>query len=404
MGVTDDTVTLGFWTADAGTFAAGAAAVGYQYDPASISNLDLRAETQALVDYFNANGGLAGRQIRPVYYQVNLQNLLTRSGKAQEAQAACATWTEDNRVFSFETFKGFTEDNIIECAVDNRVVMFDPWYQGAQVTRSRLQEVIPYWYATVKMVAEQREKTQVERLHAAGFFDKGHKLGILTEDIPMSLESAAKGLKPALRAHGIPLVAEAVYPDVIESPWSTYVLQFQQAGITHVMFSTSTYQWLAAVLFMRAAEQQGYRPRYGLTTDVNPGGDFTDNVSPNQLKRAIAVGWYPTADIGAEPEGPEYELCMKVEREAGQAGASAVFTCEYLFFLQAALTRAPEFSVRGLEKGVEALERSFPSIFVPVADFSRGRRAAVAQVRTTAFDESCGCFNKYNSPPYPVAD
>ena len=404
IGVTDSTVTLGFWTLDAATFAAAAAAVGYQFDPTTTNNLDVKAETKAVIDYFNAHGGLAGRKINPVFYQTNIQNLATRSGRQQEAQSACATYTEDNHVFGFETFKGFTEDNIIQCAIDHKTVIVDDWYQGAQLTRSRLQQASPYWYGTNKLVAESRERTQVERLAAVGYFGKSPKVGILTEDVPMSKESAAKGLKPALSAHGFPVAAEVVYPDVIDSPWQTYVLQFKQQGIDHVLFSTSTYEWLAAVLFMRQADAQGYRPRYGLTTDVDPGGDFTDNVPASQLPGAIAVGWSPSSDIGTPLSGPQYDLCMKIEKAAGQPGSSAPWVCEYLFFLQDALAHAPEFSVKGLEAGVTAMGRTYPAMFAPVNDFSNGRKAGITQVQTTAYDQGCGCFNKYNSPPAPATD
>jgi hypothetical protein len=404
VGVTDSTVTLGFWTVDAATFAAAAAATGYQYDPTNVNNLDVKAETKALIDYFNAHGGLAGRKIVPVYYQANIQNLVTRSGRQQEAQNACATYTEDNHVFSFETFKGFTEDNILQCAIDHKTVDVDTWFQGAELTNSRAQQAIPYWYATNKLIAESRERTQVDRLAAVGFFTKGAKVGVLTEDVPMSKESAAKGLKPALAAHGVPVAAEAVYPDVIDSPWQTYVLQFKQLGIDHVLFSTSTYEWWTAVLFMRAADNQGYHPRYGLTTDVNPGGDFTSNAPKSQLPGAVAVGWNPQADVGAQLTGAQYDLCMKIEKAAGQPGASAPNTCDYLFFTQDALEHAPEFSVKGFQAGVAALGRTYPAMFVPITDFSNGRVAGVTQVQTTAYDEKCGCFNKYNSPPAPATE
>jgi len=404
IGVTDTTVSLGFLTADATQFAAAATAVGYNFNPSSYQNIDATAETMAIVNYVNAHGGLAGRKIVPVFYKTNIQNLVTRSGREQEAQSACATYTEDHHVFSFNSSKSYTEDNIIQCAIDHKTVLVDTYFQGAQLTRSRLQQAVPYWYGLSKMLAERREQTQVDELAKGGYFDKGAKVGVLTENVPMSKESFAKGLRPALAAHGIPVTAEAVYPDVIDSPWQNYVLQFEQAGVNHVLFSTSTYEWWTGVMFMRAAESQGYHPRYGLTTDVDPGGDFPSNAPKAQLNGALAVGWIPQADTGAQLSGPQYALCMKIEKDAGQEGlALGPTTCEYLNFLQAALSRAPEFSASGLEAGAAALGKSFQSIWVPLEDFGAGRFDGVSEVRTTAFDNSCGCFNKYNSPPTPAS-
>ena len=58
-----------------------------------MSIADNRAVTDATVAYVNGRGGVQGRQMTPVYFQLN-----SAGSFDSEGQRSCSTWTEDNKV------------------------------------------------------------------------------------------------------------------------------------------------------------------------------------------------------------------------------------------------------------------------------------------------------------------
>lgn len=90
QGVTDTTISIGVpvlvnYDTVVNSFAAKGQTVG-----------DQRAQAQAVVDYLNARGGMAGRQIKPVYQEWDSSN----GTFASQAQSTCVGLTQDHHVFA----------------------------------------------------------------------------------------------------------------------------------------------------------------------------------------------------------------------------------------------------------------------------------------------------------------
>jgi hypothetical protein len=294
----------------------------------------------------------------------------------------------------------------LQCAAQTHTVYVDNGPVGVNVSNERFAPMAPYYYTVARMLSERAERTKVAQLAAAGWLKPGTKVGVLVEQDAASLDGWTNALKPALAAQHAQ-VTEIVYPDIIESSWQNYVLQFQSAGVTNVMFATSSYGFWPATLFMKSAENQTYRPKYAITSEQGPFA-LLAQVSANQLANATGIGWSAAVDTGKTPSNANYKLCLQIEKAAHQASTAsgigaAVWFCDYLFFLQAGFAHATEFSPAGLQAGVNALGQTYGSVItdgVGVNAFSGGHHDGVGSVRHFAYRASCSCF-QYTSPAGP---
>lgn len=404
-GVTDTTIILGFQVDDFAKGNAVSGSMGGSSD--AFGDDEVQKKLQAVVDYVNAHGGIAGRKVEPVWHYEDATSVTSATGRQQEAQRACATWTEDNAVFAFAG--GDADPAMRECAVRSKtpMIVLD---HTVYPSKKMFDSFAPYWYAPHLMVADHRERALAKTLLADGFFPNGAKVGLLIEDSPGIRAGVEAGMKPVLKAAGVDVAAEAVYPDPIDSPWSTYVLRFQSAGVTHVVMSTTSYLWAPSLLMMRAAESQGFRPRWGLGSDQAPNLLGSMGAPPEQLAKAQGMGWIPFLDEGpTKLASPQEALCVQILTKAGFAsGPGDGGFCEFPFFMKAALDRAEVISPEGLARAVGGLGTAYVSTMTinGSTSFGPGKHDGPATMRSIAFDQRCGqdgvsCF-KYTSAPRPI--
>ena len=399
-GVTDETIQIGIVTTDT-TAAFGVA--GAMAGQTNESGGDFSEANKAAVEAVNETGGIAGRTVEPVEFFYNIANVTTASGRQQENQRACAHWTEDNQVFAFAGQIG-TEEVLVECAARTRT----PWIVGGYhvpVSQSRFDSMSPYWYRPPGFVTDRRERAVARFLLDHGFFD-GAVVGLMIEDKPMTREGVERGMKPVLAAAGIETV-DIHYPDMIESPWSTYVLQLQTEGVTHVVWSAMSSPFPAPLLMLRAAEDQGYRPQWGVGTDTWPSALVLYNAPVEQMANTRGMGWQPVYDVGDVSEQSETaRLCSEAMTRRGQPTDNWGYNqCESLFFLQAAFRQAGVVSPEGLAAGVGKLGDGYPSTMTigGATRFAPGRHDGAALVREVVFDREAGQF-AYTGGAEPVPD
>jgi hypothetical protein len=400
-GVTDTSIKIGLVSVDSRALNAIGGAVAGNPD-GSVTDSDVNKAYAAVIDWINAHGGIAGRTIEPVFHLSNLNNAATASGRQQEAQAACATWTEDNEVFAFV---GMQDELILECAKRTRTPVFSGWITNAYVSERGFQEMAEYWYAPDNFTADRRDAAVARFLAAHGFFGEGAKVGIMVEDRPMSIESADRSLKPALAAAGVEPVVEIHYPDAIESPWANYILQLQSAGVTHVVFGASAGGVFPGLFMMRAAEDQRYRPAWGMGSDNTPDGLITlGNVPRAQLEKLLAMGWVPEADVSdATAAGENGRQCREALQAVGEP-EDAELCLDILFFLRDAFAQAAEVSTAGLAAATARLGNGYsaPSTHGGLSSFGARNHDGVSIVRPVRFDPASPAHLSYAGPPEPV--
>lgn len=408
QGVTDETIEVGIHTFDSA--ASSAAFVLLSGTDAGSASSNWSAGAQAVVDYINANGGIAGRTLVPRYHEFNVANLVHSNGRSLEAQRACEAWTQTHRVFAMAGAPG--GDNL-ECALRTRTMMIgDSYATTADVvmSRSMMDTYRDVYFMPNTMADERREENLVEAMWDMGFFTPGAKVGVLLHDERGAREGVAGGMLPALARHGITPVIQVAYPDAIESNWHQHVLDLQLAGVTHVLFSADAIQYWAQVFAMKAAENLLYYPRWAVASDNFPAILSTLGTPHTQLANTFGMGYLPDGENREDvmrADTPNLDLCMKIGEESGQLTAGDY--CETLFFLKFVLDRAREVSLEGVAGVMDRLRDGYSSVRTTLGATSLNLDAADGPVyyRPFVFDDRCrssgnvNCW-KYIGPPAPL--
>ncbi|HVF76537.1 MAG TPA: ABC transporter substrate-binding protein [Acidimicrobiales bacterium] len=419
LGVDDKTLTLGYMKSNIDeALAAFRASSGATTSNAEQSFGDPEVINRAVIEYVNARGGIAGRQIKPVVYDYDGASFFTPSGRQRENQQACETWTKDNKVFAVNAI-AFGEELMVDCVNRARTPgVFGRYHPN--VTEKRFASVAPYYYLPFELLAERRETGLVRFLHSKGYFQPHDgapvKVGIMVEDKPNIREGVARALKPELARLGFPVAFEVVYPDINDSNWQTYALQMRDNDITHVVWSATTGGVFPFFHMARTSQTQLFWPKWGLGSDFQTvyARRLLYDTSERQLRNVHGMGWKALEDTGDQTlQSANAQQCAEAVSKYGQPKGSQISweICEFTFFMRDALARAPEVSVNGLAAGVAALGDDFGSMMTHggATTFSRTKHDGVSVARYFVYDpnkvHSNGKdkgLNVYVGPPEPV--
>ena len=392
-GVTEDTITLGIHSSS--DLTAAFAAIG-----ANATAVDEGQVSRALVNWFNERGGLAGRRIDIVLHETNPVN----GSFAQQAQAACATFTQDNEVFVVMSSAVGGDDSMLRCLaerdqplIEGNLWLFDEPY---------FQQHRGILYQPARMMADRWVRVYVDGLNELGYLEEGRDgLGLLRFDAPVFERMSNNVFKPRLQQLGYTLTDEVV----IQSPkgvgdfggmaneLNAAVLRMKAKGVTHLMFLENN--GIAAFFFFGQAESQGFRPRYGFNS-LDILGTMENNADPMQLQNAVGVSFYPPSDLNGDRDhlgnNPNLLLCEQIMRDAGllTTGYYVQPRCDAFFFLAEALRHAPALTKEGLLTGVEALGTSYQGSMAPhsYTRFGRGDYDGVNSWIPVAYRMGCECF------------
>jgi hypothetical protein len=370
---------------------------------------DMRAQAQAVIGEINASGGMAGRQVVPVFHEWD-------SGDgtfASQAQKACAALTEDHKVFAV-TPQTYGMDTLAGCLARRDTVLvgggdIGGWADQAMLDRYERYLYMPNW------LNFSRWGPVVGGFADQGFFGSGTKVGLLYLDQAI-YQSGVKAIETGLAQRGVTLADKAAipFPDGaagvadLAGPVANAVLRFRSKNIDRVFFVEGVA--LIAFLFMPQAESQGYRPRYGLTSGDQPSW-LIYNTPKAQWAGAVGMGFLPQNDVDTpqEPGGnPTRERCLGIFAKAGVDATkdrfrehSALGICGNLLFLKAALDRVPEVSTAGLQTAVDGLGTTFLSPLSFATRLGARHHDGAAAMRPFAFDAGCGC-TRYTGPARPA--
>ncbi|HVV76140.1 MAG TPA: hypothetical protein VHC43_08905 [Mycobacteriales bacterium] len=400
VGVTAKTINIGIVTADG--FDKTATNLGFNVAVGSGHD-----EALAIVNYINRHGGMAGRKVVPVFYDLNVGRSTTNH--PAEEQAACTSLTQDHHIYAVASAVGWNDTLFYDCLRKAGAISsvageaFDQQFFAADAD---------YFYMPVEINMTRAMADNVGALGSAGFFTgwnsvTGHpgplpvKIGLLRNDSPSDLAVMNQGVKPALARRGLSLtdsIALSANASQFAAQESSAVLKFKAEGITHVL---STFA--SPLLFMEAAQTQGYFPRYGLQSRDSPAAVLEGNAPKQQLEGSMGLGWQPYNDVDAAhdpgPPSPRAKLCLQLLRKAGQNTASratalvGLWYCDTLFFLRDALAAAPNLSVTGFREGAESLHK-FDAASTFQSGFAPGRLHDGAQeYRLFAYRDSCHCYS-----------
>jgi hypothetical protein len=393
----------------------------------AIGQINTRRAYDALIAEVNHTGGVAGRKLKPVYFTLDsLSGKSTATNSAEE----CAAFTQDKDKRVFGVLTSGTDD-LRSCLTKAGIVQVA---NGVGTSDSETYKSFPYLIETGSPALDRMLRFKVDALKNAGFYAEGRdgplppttpfRLGVVHYDQPVFQRGLAT-MKKELSARGITL-AESVSIKPAESndqigdeiaAIRSAALKFKEDNVTHVEFlatNNAFLQWQ----FMQSAEQQLYRPRYGLSS--NDGGQalavLLAKDAPNQLKSSLSAGWFPLFDVGAadysgDKELPGLRRCKKILSEAGETfgdgdptrnkEAQASIVCDAFFYLQAALTLGgKQVTPQSWLAGVAKLD-NLGSAATFVMRTTAERHDAMGAYKDAKWFDDCSCFH-YTSDVHAV--
>ena len=344
----------------------------------------------------NAEGGVAGRKVVPVFYDYKATGDINTSD-----QAACATWTSDTRVFAATGVRAGLSgsgDVLTPCLAKAGI----PWLQ-ASGDQHKWDTYLPTMYTTADMNRTREERVLVDSLAAQGFFTKGAKVGVIINDELADMSTAVKeGMEPALARHGLAITKRVV----IASAWSESTnaeLQMFAAGVTHVLFAAPG--GAAASQFMNAAQSQRRTYEYGISTQDAPGAAVQALAPREQLLHARGYGYRPGLDVDGSNQPPEtagMKACFGYYRSKGyQTGglntAAMAMICDSVTLLKVALLGQLNPTAGAFATTVGALGTRLPVASTFTSRFTPRQHDGIGSYRFLAYVADCSCF-RYQGP------
>ena len=361
---------------------------------ASHTRAESEAIWKAVIAQVNARGGLAGHRIVPSFAWITSDS----GTNATRSQAACEQFTHDQPVFAV-VIDGATDISAASCFAQRHVPVVDVGQTSYPYDDVDLRSLAPYLYLPGRL-SMGRFATYVDQLAAHGFFSKGSKVGLLRFDLPDQARTMRDVIVPALKRHRLTLTTDVAFTPVdgtgglpqAANEANSAVIRMRAAGVDHVLYLGSGLS--LPYVFPTVAESQGYRPRYGITSDDGP--DFmATNAPAAQMPGAMAVGWEPQYDVADSDTVLQHDAlwqsCAKVMRAAGFTARDGR-RCTAIYFLEEALHGAAALTPQALRAGADRLATREYSTQTYATRFVPGRYDGVSDVRVLAFHADCTCF------------
>lgn len=380
----------------------------YEAQGADSGAVDIAPAARAVADHINANGGIAGRHVELRLHRFRSGNTPMTS----VLEAVCAEMARPPRplvVVGRGYMRAFGP-----CLAKSGIA-----YVGnptAAPRRALLDQYRRTLFAPSSPAIDRTPAVAVRQLVDAGFFGNGTRVGLVwpaEEDY----RAGAEAMKAALKSAGVTLTAEremispTTYGDVAAAvaEMASTALRFNSRGVNRMLAVEAGGEFTG--LFMTAAEAQGFRPTWGLTTQNGP-AQLARHVSAQQLRGAIGIGWSPIIDVLADGDGATSDThgrCSQIFRAAGvPVGGRSVngqgltyAICDGLLLTKSALERSRSVSPAVLAGGIAALGDSFTSALGFATRFGPDRSDGMAGYRALGFDSACACF-EYRGPVRPA--
>lgn len=361
---------------------------------------------KALVQYYNSHGGLGGRKIVPVTYTANA----TDTSYDNDAQAACATFSQDHHVAAVITTSGdFWSDNYAACLsrahIPNLALSFAS-------TDNAGFAAYPSTFTTSSISVDYRLTAVIEEMVKTQHLARGDTLGVILEDCPFNIRAFTNTLVPLAKREGITINRRDIdcvtgYSDAGKDigQIQASVLPFDMANIKKILpisgFETSTVDY-----FEKQAQGQDYTPTY-FVSSLSQMASQQSNFTASALSRIFGTGWMPTTDVAAYPADATTRDCRRILAGYGivaQNRANQYLvdgSCDPFRYLDAALRITQGASdLTSLTAALESLGGRVPSSVTLKGSNGLSPRRHFAPLDLDAFSyaPSCTCFQYLHQP------
>ena len=405
-GVTATTITVGFVVASGDANA--------ELGAKDITTGDEGHQALLIVREINANGGIDGRKLVPIFHGFDPTS---KEPASQQDQEACTDFTQDRPVFA--AFPGNASDEFKQCMQDAGAITIA---ENLEVDGQATFDKFPTYIEPAGINLDRIAAAEIPALKSQGYFGSNPTIGIVTLDDPAFAEATDNVLVPAIQDAGFqvsPADIARVHraqtnAEVAETSAaiSAAVLKFKANGVDHVIFLEAG--GLVPFFFLPAAEKQKYRPTYAFTTNDGPQALLTGgNIPKAQVIGAKGVGWQPAIDYtfgtGPSQTNQQAQRCISLMKAGGEKATDGnaytveLLTCDQVWFLQAALQSAgTDLNRDTFLQGVAALGTSYDSALALGTNFSDTQHDGVSKVADYGWVDSCSCF-QYTSAPKDIS-
>lgn len=378
--------------------------------------LDMRKAYQVVIDELNARGGIMGRRVVPHFRAFDVYG----DGPSQE-QAMCDFFTGDRKVYAVLGY--FRHTDVFYSCLEKAGVIYFQSGGGQVLADSKSFREFRHAAVAGSLELSRFARAYVDELVAMGFFEGRKNIGIFGTDSPVYRRVIQNDLLPALARHGLSVRQEHIgltkhtqsTSDLGEAGPQTALIvnKFQTDDVNRILLLAIPYA------FMRPAESQTYRPRYGISTLASPEwlADNAELVPPPQLLDSMGIGWSPFADVTKADDDvprPIIDRCYTLLKSKGMnpdadrlRELSAVSTCDNVWAFEAAMKAGGEpITSETFIPGLEKVGNSMVLGTTPNLNWGPGRHDGVSAVRHLRFTPDCGggrgCY-RYSSPPKPIS-
>lgn len=345
---------------------------------------------QAAIDEQNARGGVACRQLAPQYFKGNPADQNGLGKLCLDVDAAGVFAVLDSGVYA--------QFPIVDCFAQHRI----PYFGAYLLAQDQQQKNYP-WLFDFNLLDTLYHDAMLA-LNGRGFFSAANafgKLGFIYRDCdkPMVdnfLKSLAKIGLPSSKIVQFSVGCPAAL--ALHSSLQQAILKFQQENVTHVTTASFVGDFGN---FTKIAQQQGFKPKYGLADDslvpLTYGSQAPDY---DNIEGAVAI----SASRDGEEKTPGVtptagtKRCDAAFKKKGlgttwSLPAGAGNACDNVWMFAAAVDHAPALRGDVLAAGLQAaksVEFSYPQ---GPNDFSKpGTTYAGQYWRPLQFYRSCSCW------------
>lgn len=376
---------------------------------------DVPAQAQVLADWINANGGIAGRDV-----EVVIRGFKQEESSPGVEQQLCNALADDEGVFVVALI-GMIQESTRYCYASKRVLTID--ISTFTYDTTVYSETAPYLWSLEMSDYSHLARTLPGALDEQGYFapmasrdETATSVGVLIWDTPFTKRVVSRDLEPALAAVGqdinVLATVDGASISTIQKGLSDAVVKFRDAGVNRVMFVGGS---PLQPFFYQTAENESFRPRYGVTSIDQPrfAANPDEGGYPLQAVDMVGIGVAPDVDVEDDqmPLGSmnaNEKACLDILAEHGHVhearkNANVILGfCGALLMLQqgaATITNGitPELWAAHAERNLA----NFVSPLNERVDFGAGDHAGPNHYRPMKWFEDCSCI-RYVGPSRPL--
>jgi ABC-type branched-subunit amino acid transport system substrate-binding protein len=383
-GVTPTTVTVAFLLADLGSLSQ----LGFGVPGFNVK--DQEAYMRAFVDNINAQGGVLGRQIDPVFVSYDPTN-------QQTSQTACRAATQDHEIFAAIDSGGGLNEQGQRCFTEQNHTPLIAL--GSFGTPPALYQQSGGYLFTINASGLRSLANMAYLLDARGLL-KGKKIGIIDRDFPGTVQTVTDGMVATLKEYGYEVtyrVDLSMDDGTAASQVPVAAQQMQAHGVDAVMLFSD---FIVGSEFVQAADRSLYRPLY-FASDFGP---MTNDIAVQAMPASFKAVGVTTARTGewriGLPEPAVDAACREIYTRATGANPARSDNayggmdnaCGLVdLVVRAATASGPELTRVKFVDGLQQIGR-IPYPLYGGFSYGPGKFDGADSIRTLVSDSSCGCW------------